>query len=187
MPPTFSSFSVNCSHHFEIFMKTAHIFVACAPVTINQANINSVNSYACRSLIHSEQACYLHVFVSALPQRDACPIHFRWIFGKVPKGGGVIPDPKNFVAKFLAFETPIWGGHFRSKKFRSKKSQHFSQKRGGGGGSKAVWNFSKNSSIMVGTGFPKSCISAVKCSFNSLTWYLMGAKGMLEIYKCGCR
>ena len=25
-----------------------------------------------------------------------------------------------------------------------------------GGGSKAVWNFSKNSSIMVGTGFPKS-------------------------------
>ena len=47
-------------------MKTAHIFVACAPVTINQANINSVNSYACRSLIHSEQACYLQVFVSAL-------------------------------------------------------------------------------------------------------------------------
>ena len=87
--------------------------------------------------------------------RDACPINYRWIFGKVPKGGGgVISDPKNFVAKFLAFETPIWGGHFRSKNFRSKKSLHFSQKRPGGGGPKAVWNFSKNSSIMVGTGFP---------------------------------
>ena len=69
----------------------------------------------------------------------------------------IISDPKNSVAKFLALETPIWGGHFRSKKFRRKKSQHFSQKRGGGGGSKAVWNFSKNSSIMVGTGFPKLC------------------------------
>ena len=65
--------------------------------------------------------------------REACPYHYRWIFGKVPKGGGgVISDPKNFVAKFLAFETPIWGGHFRSKNFRSKKSQHFSQKRPGG-------------------------------------------------------
>ena len=31
-------------------------------------------------------------------------------------GGGVISDPKNFVAKILALETPIWGGHFRSKK-----------------------------------------------------------------------
>ena len=40
--------------------------------------------------------------------------------------GGVISDPKNFVTKFLALETP-----------------------------KAVWNFSKNSSILVQTGFPK--------------------------------
>ena len=78
-----------------------------------------------------------------------------WKSSKV--GGGVISDPKKFVAKFLAFETPIWGGLFRSKNFRSKKSLHFSQKRPGGGGSKAVWNFSKNSSIMDRPGVPKSC------------------------------
>ena len=52
------------------------------------------------------------------------------------KSSKVISDPKNFVAKFLALETPIWGGNFRSKKFRRKKSQHFSQKRGGEGGVK---------------------------------------------------
>ena len=69
--------------------------------------------------------------------REACPYHYRWIFGKVPKGGeGVISDPKKFVAKFLALETTIWGGHFRSKKFRRKKSQHFSWKKGGEGGVK---------------------------------------------------
>ena len=84
-------------------------------------------------------------------------------FWKILKTGEVISDPKNFVAKFLALETPIWGGHFRSKKFRRKKSQHFSQKRGERGGSKAVWNFSKNSSILVQTGFPYWCT-------RSLTW-----------------
>ena len=56
---------------------------------------------------------------------DEFPENFR-------RGGGVISDPKKFVEKFLAFETPIWGGHFRSKNFRSKKSLHFSQKRPGG-------------------------------------------------------
>ena len=53
---------------------------------------------------------------------------------KFQKGGRVISDPKNFVAKFLALETPIWGGHFRSKKFRRRKSQDFSQRKGGGQG-----------------------------------------------------
>ena len=99
---------------------------------------------------------YLSNMTTIYPDlREARPYHYRWIFGKVPKGGGgVISDPKNFVAKFLAFETPIWGGHFRSKNFRSKKSQHFSQKRPGGGGSKAVWNFSKNSSKLDRPGVP---------------------------------
>ena len=82
-------------------------------------------------------------------------------------GGGVISDPKNFVAKFLAFETPIWGGHFCSKNFRSKKSQHFSQKRGRGGGSKAVWNFSKKSSIMVQTGFPYDDDNTIQLSYST--------------------
>ena len=49
------------------------------------------------------------------------------------RGGGVISDPKNFVAKFLAFETPFLGGHFRSKKFRKKNSNIFPKKGGGGG------------------------------------------------------
>ena len=86
---------------------------------------------------------------------------------KFQKGGGVISNPKNFVAKFLALETPIWGGHFRSKKFRRKKSQHFSQKRGGGGGSKAVWNFSKKSSIMVQTGFPYDDDNTIQLSYST--------------------
>ena len=38
-----------------------------------------------------------------------------------------------------------------------KNLQHnFPKMRGGGGGSKALWNFSENSSVLVGTGFPKS-------------------------------
>ena len=68
--------------------------------------------------------------------REARPYHYRWIFGKVPKGGGgVISDPKNFVAKFLALETPIWGSHFRSKNFRRKNCNIFPKK---GGRSKTV-------------------------------------------------
>ena len=46
--------------------------------------------------------------------RDARPIHYRWIFGKVPKGGGgVISDPKNFVAIFFALETALLVMNFR--------------------------------------------------------------------------
>ena len=57
--------------------------------------------------------------------REARLCQNGWIFGKFSKGGGVISDPKNFVAKFLAIETPIWGGLFPSKNFRRKKSQLF--------------------------------------------------------------
>ena len=111
--------------------------------------------------------------------RDACPIHYRWFFGKVPKGGGgVISDPKNFVAIFFALETALLVMNFRKnfeigggvisdpKNFVAnsvlvvmtlEKIATFFPKRGGGGGSKAVWNISKNSSILVQTGFPKRC------------------------------
>ena len=50
-------------------------------------------------------------------------------------GGGGISDPKNFVAKFLALETPIWGGHSRSKKF-CRKNRNIFPKKGGEGGVK---------------------------------------------------
>ena len=32
--------------------------------------------------------------------REACPYQNGWIFGKVPKGGGVISNPKIFIANF---------------------------------------------------------------------------------------
>ena len=69
------------------------------------------------------------IFLHELPYRKNA-IHFLTM-AIFPYGN--FPRDLKFVAKFLAFETPIWGGHFRSKKFRSKKSQHFSQKRPGGG------------------------------------------------------
>ena len=102
---------------------------------------------------------------------DEFPENFR-------KGGGVISDPKNFIAIFFALEKAILvmnfrkklrkgGGHFRSEKFHCKfsagatslrkKSQYFSQKRGGGG-SKAVRKFSINSSISETTGFPNQSL-----------------------------
>ena len=70
------------------------------------------------------------------------------------RGGGVISDPKKFVAKFLAFESPFWGVISVPKNFVAKNRYIFPKKGPGGGGQKAVWNFSENSSIMVGTGFP---------------------------------
>ena len=40
--------------------------------------------------------------------------------------------------------------------FLSRNPQYdFPKMRGGGAGSKAVWNFSENSSVLVGPGFPK--------------------------------
>ena len=78
------------------------------------------------------------------------------------RGGGVISDPKNFIAFFFALKTPILvmifrknvkkgGGHFRSKKFRckfgavwsglEKKSQYFFPKKGRGGGQRPFGNF----------------------------------------------
>ena len=91
------------------------------------------------------------------------------------RGGGVISDPKNFVAFFFALKTPnlvmiFWknvkkgGGHFRSEKFRCKfgavwsgleKNRNiFFRKRGGGGRSRAVRKFSGNSSLLGNIGFP---------------------------------
>ena len=82
--------------------------------------------------------------------REARPYQNWWIFGKVPKGGGhfwskkkccsffcigiggVISYLKKIVAIFFAFER-IFG-----------KNRNIFPEKGAGGGSKAVWNFSKN-------------------------------------------
>ena len=66
-------------------------------------------------------------------------------FGKVPKGGGVISDPKNYIADFVGFKAvyfgrKFWkkcpkrggeGGHRQSKKFHCKftHTYEFSGKR----------------------------------------------------------
>ena len=85
--------------------------------------------------------------------REARVYQNGWISGKFPKGGGVISDPKNFIAIFFALEKAILvmnfrkklrkgGGHFRSEKFHCKfsagatglrkKSQYFFPKKGRG-------------------------------------------------------
>ena len=49
---------------------------------------------------------------------------------KLPKGGGVISDPKNFIANFVRFG-PVCG----------KNRNIFFRKRGGGGGQRPFGNF----------------------------------------------
>ena len=56
--------------------------------------------------------------------------------------GGVISDLKNLIANLVPAQ-PLCG----------KNRNEFFRKRGGGG-SKAVWKFSGNSSVLVETGFP---------------------------------
>ena len=60
--------------------------------------------------------------------------------------GGVISDPKNFVADFS-----VPNEHFSLPNFCTsrKRATKFSETRAGGGGSEAFWKFSKNSSKMV--------------------------------------
>ena len=67
-------------------------------------------------------------------------------------GGGVISDPKNYVALFgkgKALRAPI----------SRTKAQHFFPKIGGG--SEAVWKFSENSSDLEEVGFPKGLNSGL--------------------------
>ena len=45
---------------------------------------------------------------TSLSLRDAFPFQNGWIFGKVPKGGGVIFNPKIYIAKFGPLSRAIW-------------------------------------------------------------------------------
>ena len=78
-------------------------------------------------------------------------------------GGGVISDPKIFVAFFSVFFLGEGGGgHANPNEFRckfsglTKEAQHFfSENRVGGGGAEGGWEFSENSSNLVQIVFPK--------------------------------
>ena len=74
-------------------------------------------------------------------------------------GGGIISDPKNFVAFFLVILRgktmnfwEIWGGSLQSEKFVAKKRNIVF--RNEGGGATAVWSFSENSSVFGGATRP---------------------------------
>ena len=62
---------------------------------------------------------------------------------------GVISDPKNYIADFVGFKAVYFG----------KKAQcNFQKGTGGGGGGKAVWKFSKKTSIIGATVVPNQLL-----------------------------
>ena len=71
----------------------------------------------------------------------------RMNFRKSSKRGGVISNPKIYIADFCHYKR--FFGHV----FLKKTQYDFPKMRGGG--SKAVWNFSKNLSVLVGQPVPK--------------------------------
>ena len=65
-------------------------------------------------------------------------------FWKIAEGGGgVISDPKNYIADFVGFKAAYFG-----------KKRNVISKKGRGGGVKAVWKFSKKTSIFGETVVP---------------------------------
>ena len=123
-----------------------------------------------------------------------------WIFGKLPKGGGVTSDPKNFVVLFslkekggslhpekfrCAFSVKKKGGVAAPQKISLQKAQHSFPKIGWGGGSEAVWKFSKNSSKMIHKVFPNQLFQIESNhSYFHLCWlpHLI----ILDLLTCSC-
>ena len=86
----------------------------------------------------------------------------RMNFRKSSEGGGVIFNPKNYIADFCHYRR--YFGH----EFRKNLQYDFPKMRGGG--SKAVWNFSENSSVLDVLGFPKRlplCRMAIIMAFEN--------------------
>ena len=69
-------------------------------------------------------------------------------------GGGGLLGSKKFCCKIFSIWDANLGGSFPFQKFSLQKIATFFPKKARGGGSKAVWNFSKNSSILDRLGFP---------------------------------
>ena len=78
---------------------------------------------------------------------DGWAYQIGWIFRKVPKGGGGSFSTQKLRCRFWTFIKGFFG--------RFPKNIFF-WKWGGGGGSKAVWNFSENSSVLVAWPVPQS-------------------------------
>ena len=97
--------------------------------------------------VSSIRDCRIPQFVLQIVEpwvRDGWRYQNGWIFGKVPKGGGGGHfQSKNLYWRFWAF---IQGCGQRG--FRKKIAIWFSENEGRGG-SKAVWNFTENSSVLV--------------------------------------
>ena len=83
--------------------------------------------------------------------RDGWPYENRWIFGKVPKGGGGHFQIEILCCRFWAFKKNFL------QKFSLKMQHNFSKMREGEG-SKVVWNFSENSSVLLPWPVPKTGI-----------------------------
>ena len=87
---------------------------------------------------------HLQLFIASKTKRlgDACIPKFGWIFGKLPKGGRVISNPKNSVTDFWYYKR-LFGHEYLQNQWFPEKAQHSFPKKGGGGLSKAVWSFLK--------------------------------------------
>ena len=88
------------------------------------------------------------------------------------RGGGVISDPKNFVAVFAVILrgkndefAGKEGGSLQSEKFVAKK--HNIVFRNEGGGSEAVWKVSENSSKILQLVVPNRDYVLINCAINS--------------------
>ena len=67
--------------------------------------------------------------------------------------------------------------------FRKKLQHNFPKMRGGGGGSKAVWNFSENSSVLEGECVPYNCYNCFKVANEEAQKRKNGLSDNLEAWK----
>ena len=75
--------------------------------------------------------------------RDGWPYENRWIFGKVPKGGGSFSN-RNFMLQILDHWTRLWN-------WKKIAIWYFENE---GEGAMAIWNFSENSPVLVPSPVP---------------------------------
>ena len=99
--------------------------------------------------------------------RDGSGYHDGWIFGKLPKGGGSFSIQK-FMLHILDFYVRLF-----LEVFRKNIATWFSANEVG---SKAVWNFSENSSVLVAWPVPKKCKIA---TFDEAGKYLLMQTGKI--------
>ena len=97
---------------------------------------------------------------SSILLREGWRLQNGWIFGKVPKGGGVISNPKIYVADFGHLNRAFWawnwykrvisGYVFQQLYWEKSKQDTFWR----GPPPHPLWNFSKNSSVLEMSSFP---------------------------------